>query len=66
MTLLLDLHYLYARLKKDQKRKRCRRFLSIVIDPISIKLVDYKDIHKILDEFEFRSDPTTYCGVSCH
>ena len=66
MTLLLDLHYLYARLKKGQKRKQCLRFFLIVIDPISIKLVDYKDIHKILGESVFRPDPTTYCGVSCH
>ena len=30
-----------------------------------VKLASYKDVHKILDEFEFRPDLISYCGVSC-
>ena len=28
-------------------------------------LAGNKDMHKSLDEFEFRPDPTTECGVTC-
>ena len=38
---------------------------SIVFDPILFILADNKDMHKILDEFEFRPDRTTDYGVSC-
>ena len=34
-------------------------FFACYIDPILFKLAGYKDMHKILDELEFRSDPTT-------
>ena len=37
-----------------------------IIDPIMFKLVGNEEIHDILDEFEFRPDRTTDCGVSCH
>ena len=34
-------------------------------DPILFILAGDEDMHKILDEFEFRPDRTTYYGVSC-
>ena len=40
-------------------------FLSVAIDPILFKLVGNKDMHNILDEFEFRPDPKTEYEVSC-
>ena len=32
---------------------RCLRFFLVAFDPIIFKLAGYKDMHKILDEFEF-------------
>ena len=42
----------------------CLHFFLVAIDLILFKLAGYKDMHKILDEFEFRPDPNTYCGIS--
>ena len=33
--------------------------------PLVFIPVGYQDIHKSMDEFEFRSDPITDYGVSC-
>ena len=38
---------------------------STVFDRILFMLAGNKDMHKSLDEFEFRPDPTTDYGVSC-
>ena len=43
--------------------KPCRHF---IFDPISFILAGNKDSYYIYDEFEFRPDPITYCGISCH
>ena len=37
----------------------------IVFDPVLLILAGNEDMHKISDEFEFRSDRTTDYGVSC-
>ena len=39
--------------------KRCHHVFSAVSYWILFILAGYKDIHKNLDEFEFRPDPTT-------
>ena len=38
---------------------------SVVFDRILFILAGNEDMHKSLDEFEFRPDPTTDYGVSC-
>ena len=38
---------------------------NFIFDLIFFTLIGNKDMHKSLDEFEFRSDPTTGYGVSC-
>ena len=38
---------------------------SVVFDRIIFILAGNEDMHKSLDEFEFRPDPTTDYGVSC-
>ena len=45
--------------------KRCLHVFSAVFDPILFLLAGNKNIHKCLNEFEFRPDPTTDSGVSC-
>ena len=42
----------------------CLHVFSVAIDLILFKLASYKDMHKILDEFIFRPDSNTYCGIS--
>ena len=42
----------------------CLHVFSVAIDLIRFKLASYKDMHKILDEFLFRPDSNTYCGIS--
>ena len=37
----------------------------VVFDPVLLILASNEDMHKISDEFEFRSDQTTDYGVSC-
>ena len=41
------------------------RTLVSIFDRILFILAGNEDIHKSLDEFEFRPDPTTDYGVSC-
>ena len=43
----------------------CRPFFSVVLDGILFILTGNDDIHKSLDEFEIRPDPTTDHRVSC-
>ena len=38
---------------------RCPHFVFAAIYLIRFKLASYNEVHKILDEFEFWSDPTT-------
>ena len=45
--------------------KRCCPFFSVVLDGILFILTSNDDIHKSLDEFEIRPDPTTEHRVSC-
>ena len=44
---------------------RCHHVISVDIDPIFFKLAGNKDMHNIMNEFEFRPDRTTDSGVSC-
>ena len=46
-------------------RKCCCHSSTFIFDLIFFILIGNKDMHKSLDEFEFRSDPTTDYGVSC-
>ena len=46
-------------------KNRHHHFFSVAIDPILFKLAGNKDMHNILDEFEFWPDLTTGYGVSC-
>ena len=39
--------------------------ISVDIDPIFFKLAGNKDMHNIMNEFEFRPDQTIDYGVSC-
>ena len=43
----------------------CLHLFSVAFDPILFILAGREDMHKILDEFEFRPDRTTGYGVSC-
>ena len=46
--------------------ERRKKFpFSAVFDRILFILAGNEDMHKSLDEFEFRPDPTTDYGVSC-
>ena len=49
----------------DSVEKRCFPFFSVVLDGILLILTGNDDIHKSLDEFEIRLDPTTDHRVSC-
>ena len=40
-------------------KNRCHHVIPVVIDPIFFKLAGYKDMHDIMNEFEFRPDWTT-------
>ena len=46
-------------------KNRCHHVISVDIDPIFFKLAGNKDMHNIMNEFEFRPDRTTDYGVSC-
>ena len=48
-----------------QRMKCCCHSSAFIFELIIFIFEGNKDIHKSLDEFEFRSDPTTYYGVSC-
>ena len=45
--------------------KQCCAFFLVVLDGILFILTGNDDIHKSLDEFEIRPDPTTDHRVSC-
>ena len=45
--------------------KLCHHIFLAVFDRILFILASNEDMHKSLDEFEFRPDPTTDYGVSC-
>ena len=49
----------------ERLKNRCRHVISVDIDPIYFKLAGNKDMHNIMNEFEFRPDRTTDYGVSC-
>ena len=49
----------------EHLKNRRHHFFSVAIDPILFILAGNEDMHKSLDEFEFRTDPTTDYGVSC-
>ena len=46
-------------------KNRCHHVISVDIDPIFFKLAGNKDMHNIMNEFEFRPYRTTDYGVSC-
>ena len=48
----------------ERPRNRRHHFFSVAIDPMFFKLTGNEDMHNILDEFEFRPDPTIDYGVS--
>ena len=45
--------------------KRCLHFFSAVFNPFLFIIAGNDDMHERWDEFEFQSDWTTDCGVSC-
>ena len=46
-------------------KNRCHHVISVDINLIFFKLAGNKDMHNIMNEFEFRPDRTTDYGVSC-
>ena len=49
----------------ERLKNRCHHVISVDIDPIFFKLAGNKEMHNIMNEFEFRPDRTTDYGVSC-
>ena len=49
----------------ERVTNRCHHVISVDIDPMFFKLAGNKDMHNIMNEFEFRPDWTTDYGVSC-
>ena len=49
----------------ERLKNRCHHVIAVDIDPIFFKLAGNKDMHNIMNEFEFRPDRTTDYGVSC-
>ena len=49
----------------ERLKNRCHHVISVDIDPIFFKLAGNKDMHYIMNEFEFRPDWTTDYGVNC-
>ena len=49
----------------EHLKNQCHHVISVDIDPIFIKLAGNKDMHNIMNEFEFRPDQTTDYGVRC-
>ena len=43
----------------ERLKNRCHHVISVDIDPIFFKLAGNKDMHNIMNEFEFRPDRTT-------
>ena len=48
-----------------ERLKNRYHVISVDIDPIFFKLAGNKDMHNIMNEFEFRPVRTTDYGVSC-
>ena len=49
----------------ERLKNRCHHVISVDIDPIFFKLAGNKNMHNIMNEFEFRPQLTTDYGVSC-
>ena len=49
----------------ERLKNRCHHVISVDIDPIFFKLAGNKNMHSIMNEFEFRPDRTTNYRVSC-
>ena len=49
----------------ERLKNRCHHVISVDIDLIFFKLAGNKDMHNIMNEFEFWPDWTTDYGVSC-
>ena len=49
----------------ERLKHRCHHVISVDIDPNFFKLAGNKDMHNIMNEFEFRPDRITDYGVSC-
>ena len=49
----------------EHLKNRCHHVISIDIDPIVFKLAGNKDMHNIMNEFEFWPDWLTDYRVSC-
>ena len=49
----------------ERLKNRCHHVISVDIDPIFFKLAGNKDMHNIMNEFEFPPDRTTDYGVRC-
>ena len=49
----------------EHLKNRCHHVISVDIDPIFFKLAGNKNMHNIMNEFEFRPERTTDYGVSC-
>ena len=49
----------------ERLKNRCHHVISDDIDPIFFKLGGNKDMHNIMNEFEFRPYRTTDYRVSC-
>ena len=49
----------------ERLKNRCHHIISGDIDLIFFKLAGNKDMHNIMNEFEFWPDQTTDYGVSC-
>ena len=47
----------------ERLKNRCHHVISVDIDPLFFKLAGNKDMHNIMNEFEFRPDRTTDYGV---
>ena len=50
----------------ERKKDRCRITFSRLLLIRSFNLQVTKDLHKVLDEFEFQPDPTTENRGNCH
>ena len=49
----------------ERLKNLCHHVISVDIDSIFFKLAGNKDMHNIMNKFEFRPDRTTDYGVSC-